>query len=196
MLHRIILIIFLTFSASTNALASIFVEPFIGYGFGSNTKINNYSYVGDSITDNGDYSGGTGLGYGFRAGYQLLGIFGGVNYLHRNFNFSNESFSSSSDSTIDELGLIAGYQFPIFLKAYFGNNLSATGIFQHRSGKLVMSDGGGTFWGVGYTGFPLVHINFEYHKGYFGEQNNSGLISGKKTNYDYLFLSTSLPYYF
>jgi hypothetical protein len=196
MLHKIILFIFLSSTASTSAFASIFIEPFIGYGFGSNTKINNYSYAGEAITDNGEYSGGTGVGYGGRAGYQLLGIFGGVNYLHRNFNFGNESFSSSTDSMIDELGLIVGYQFPILLKAYFGKNLSASGTFQHRSGKLEMSDGGGTFFGVGFTGLPFIHINFEYHKGYFGEQDNSGLISGKKTDYNYLFLAVSLPFHF
>lgn len=196
MIHKIILFIFISIFASSSAYASIFVEPFVGYGFGSNITLNNYSYVGEGLPDYGDYSGGTGLGFGGRAGYQLLGIFGGVNYLHRSFNFSNASFSSSTDSVVDEIGLVAGYQFPILLKFYLGKNLIATGTLQHRSGKLEMKDGGGTFFGVGFTGLPFVHVNFEYHKGHFGEQNNNGVISGKKTDYDYLFLSFSLPFHF
>lgn len=64
---------------------------------------------------------------------------------------------------------------------------------QHRSGELEMSDGGGTFYGIGFKVFTMLDLNFEYHEGYFSEQVSGSLMSSKNTYFDYLFFSLSLP---
>lgn len=116
---------------STQAQASIVVDPFLAYESGSNDV--------------------TGVGFGARIGYGILGFSAGIEY-------GSTSFSGNGTSgTATDLGAYVGYEFPILLRAYLSYFLDS----KMDSSGSEFTGNGGYKMGVGYTGLPLISINLE-----------------------------------
>ena len=137
------LIAALTFSvfAAGQAQAGIYIEPFIGYETGE-------------TEENDDY---TGVGFGARLGYQMLGLAFGAEYASSGLTIKYTDGSADQDADTTDLGLFVSYQFPILFRVFATYFLDSTA----EAGAAEFTGNGGTRLGVGYTGLPFVVINFE-----------------------------------
>src|SRR5438445_354458 len=81
------------------AFADILLEPYAGYLFGKTS--------GGSTSNNM-----SGTEYGARVGYQSLGFMVGAEYM------TGAMTVQSSSVTPSNLGIFAGYDFPILMRAY------------------------------------------------------------------------------
>ena len=145
------LLAIVTFVAASLALTSpahagLLIEPSLGYAF-----------IGEAEGD-GSKDDLSGLAYGARFGVTSLGFMVGAEYMGTLFTI-DASDNPKLNST--NLGIFAGYSFPILLRAY------ATYFFYNQatykeSGTEVDFRGSGLKLGVGYKGLPFVSLNLEY----------------------------------
>lgn len=153
---------------SISANASILIEPHLGYNLGS------------SVTYSGDMSGSaltdavfknSGPEYGARAGLQYLGFMGGVAFTHSTYDWKISNIpgvgSTQWSMKRDEVGVFAGYNAPLFFRAwlgyYFSNKASLTAD-DPTSGALSGSwlSGHTTEIGLGLKFIPLLSLNIQY----------------------------------
>ena len=144
------LLAIVTFVAASLALTSpahagLLIEPSLGYAF-----------IGEAEGD-GSKDDLSGLAYGARFGVTSLGFMVGAEYMGTQFKVDvagNPKLNSTN------LGIFAGYNFPILLRAY------ATYFFYNQAefGDTTTIDlrGNGLKLGVGYKGLPFVSLNLEY----------------------------------
>lgn len=176
-------ILVLAFLMITPAKAGILIEPLVG--FNANSKID--------IEDGADASGGMGLGYGGRLGYQNYGFQLGVDYLKSSIDMDDKNFDKNVD--MSEWAGFVGFKFPILVKVYAGYIFSATGETKNGVGaKQEFNDGTGMKLGVGTTLLPFLDLNFEYRSGTFSELKTAGVKADKDTDYSAYMLSVSLPF--
>jgi hypothetical protein len=178
-----ILFSILTFSS---ARAAVLVEPLLGYNFAAKV---------DGPGGN-HYSGGNGLGYGGRVGFEKLGFLIAADYLHSNLNMHNSDFSDKLQT--NEYGAVVGFRLPILLKFYGGYIINATGTSSYGTGGVAsqsakFSSGHGYKLGVGWTLFPLLDINLEYRNLTFDDLKLGGVKNNRDTNMGAWMVSVSLP---
>lgn len=157
-----------TFS-SISACAGLLVEPHVGYNLHSSTT---------KETDKIDYNG---VQYGARLGVQSFGFIGGIDYTHSNYTATTKPASGTSDKDErkrDELGVFAGYKFPVLVRAWVGYNFLAKETqtkLGPTSGTKVGEyyKGHSTEFGVGFTGLPFVSVNLSYKMLSYDKQNDT-----------------------
>lgn len=180
------LLLAMVFVTCPSSQAGILVEPILGYNTGAKFEFPEES--GE------DVSGGKGLGYGARIGYQKIGFQIGVDYLKSSLDMDDKNLKD--DVTLSEWAAFVGYEFPILLRVYAGYIFSANGETKLSSGeKYELLKGTGTKFGVGFTGLPFVDLNLEYRSGTFDEIKVLG-IKAKGPDYSSVLLSVSLPMVF
>jgi hypothetical protein len=139
------------FTFANTASASFLVEPYLGYQLGS----------GDRGTTDFSYNAPT---YGARVGYQMLGFMGGIDYSLSSFDLESENTvtNAKSESAFkkNQLGVFAGYDFPILLRAWATYYVSAK--LENDVATPTEYSGGGYALGVGFSGLPFVSLNVEY----------------------------------
>ncbi|MBI2520170.1 MAG: outer membrane beta-barrel protein [Bdellovibrio sp.] len=161
----LILLILLVLPA---AHAGVNIEPYLGYLIHNNEY---KSTVTSALDTSYEYSYKTPL-LGARLGYGMLGFSLGVDYSRSlgAFKFKQEKPASSAASdeyTNSNLGLYAGYKFPILIRVwgtYFLKNqlkLDKTGGAQDTDDSVEIN-GKGFALGAGWTGLPFLAINLEY----------------------------------
>lgn len=175
------LLLALFFLSAVPARAGLLIEPVVGFNMG--TKLDFQG--GES------YSGGKGLGYGGRLGFQKLGLQLGVDYLKSSIDMNDDDIKRNVK--MDEWAAFIGYEFPVLFRVYAGYIFSAKGESKVALGSLDLEDGSGTKLGVGFTGIPFLDINLEYRSGTFDNQKTAGVKSSKDVDYNSLLLSLSLP---
>lgn len=161
--------------------AGVHLEPYLGYTFGSDESTESGTVVENSYK--------TPLA-GARLGYGMLGFSFGVDYSMSLGAFDLEqdkpATSAAPDSyTSTNLGIYAGYTFPIMFKVwgtYFLKNkleLDALGGgATPSSGDNTEITGNGFALGVGWTGLPFLALNLEYRSITFDEiTERSGTVS-------------------
>ncbi len=126
------------------AQASILIEPHLAYNLSSSGTQGSTKY---------EYSG---TQYGGRVGYQNLGLMYGLDLTASSFTFkSSGGLNSSNETTRTQIGLFAGYNFPILLRAWATYFVSDT--FKFASGNEL--SGSCLELGAGFTGIPFLSIN-------------------------------------
>ena len=144
---RQIALIILTALFVPNLNAGTLVEPYVGYAFGTGRP---------TATPSSHHSG---VGYGARLGYQMLGVMAGVDYQTGRWS---DSSRPSNDLTPSFLGIFAGYNLPILLRGYIAY-LPFSNLTSQHDGLKHTYDGGDAFkYGIGFTGLPFLSMNFEY----------------------------------
>lgn len=160
-------LLILSLGLSLNANAFIF-EPFVSYESGENE-------------DNEDV---TGTAFGLRLGGSTLGFIYGLEY-----QTGSVTVDSTPEVDLDftDMGLFAGYEFPILIRAY------ATYYISHKAdqGANELEGSGGMKLGVGYTGLPFIAINFEKMTRTYDERDGVALSTDSET--DSYMISVSLP---
>lgn len=157
-------------SVFTTAQASFLIEPYLG------THIS-------SDVDNGTSKDFGGVGMGARLGWQNLGLQLGVNY-----KMATLDVDDRGDADYNHIGVFAGYEFPILVRAWAEYVLSSDVDFDNGS---EMSGASGTTIGFGYTGLPFVAINFETTKITYDDNS-----SNRDDEINSYMLSISLPFTF
>lgn len=175
------LLLALFFLSAVPARAGLLIEPVVGFNMG--TKLD---FQGGK-----NYSGGKGLGYGGRLGFQSWGLQLGADYLQSSIDMGEDDIKRNV-KTKEWAGFV-GYEFPILLRVYAGYIFSAKGDTKLAAGKLTLEDGTGMKAGVGFTGLPFVDINVEYRRGTFDNQKTGATKSSKDVDYNSLLLSLSVP---
>ncbi len=183
---QLALLIALVLGAFQTAQAALLLEPLVGFSASSKLDFKTGS----------DYSGGMGLSYGGRVGYQNLGFQLGLDYLNSSIDMDDSDFKSNLKTT--EWAGFVGFRFPILVKVYAGYIFSANGDSKKKvlgvTQNLDLSNGTGYKLGIGYTLFPFVDINLEYRKGAYGEYKLGGVKTKEDTDFSSYLLSVSLPF--
>jgi hypothetical protein len=153
---------------SISANASILIEPHLGYNLGS------------SVTYSGDMSGSvltdavfknSGPEYGARAGLQYLGFMGGVAFTHSTYDWKITNIpvvgSTQWSMKRDEVGVFAGYNAPLFFRAWLGYYFStkATITADYPTNGVTSGmwlSGHTTEIGLGFKFIPLLSLNVLY----------------------------------
>ncbi len=162
-------IVGLTFAGSlfaTQAKADLLVEPFAGYEFG-NIKQGNSS------------DGLSGANYGARLGYESLGFMIGGEYALGALRGSPSGGSNYNVSTTD-VGIFAGYNFPVLLRVYGTYYPLSTATDDNIPGGDL--NGTGYRVGIGFTPLPFITVAVEVVDRDYTKQGSSSLTHNVKTN--------------
>lgn len=155
-------IVAITALTSFSAKASLLIEPHLGYNIYGNA---------DYGTTTTKYNGAQ---YGARLGFQQLGLMAGLDYTHSAFTYKMTipGFSEfSQDQKRDQIGIFAGYNFPILLRAWVGYYFSD----KTKAADSTFLKGSGTELGLGFTGLPFLSINLQYRMSTYDEDEEGTL---------------------
>jgi hypothetical protein len=154
------------FSVAATAETNFYIEPYLGYhanaSFGFPTSVT-----------------ASGLTYGARAGGDFMSIIFGLDYMTGSWS---DNGNPKDSITPGNLGLFAGYVFPMFLKVY------GTYFFDEKykfSNSNASDNYGGTEikLGVGYTALPFITLNLEYAFGKLTKDNGNAMNSDASVSY-------------
>lgn len=163
---------------SSNANAGIHLEPYAGM------------LVSGELSDSsGTTDFDSGMGYGLRLGYGMLGLSFGVDYMMTSVGVD---VNPPYDIDGTDLGAFVAYEFPVMLRVYAIYGFSSSWESSHSTPTTLT--GKAMRFGVGYTGLPFVAINVEMWDHDFDEQEFAGnttsvSVSGKAT-----MLNLSFPF--
>lgn len=144
--------------ASVSAEASLLIEPHIGY---------NITGKADYSLDKTKYNGPQ---YGARLGVQFVGLMTGLDYTHSTFTYKTTAGDiGETDQKRDQIGVFAGYNLPILLRAWAGYIFSDKRT--QTSGGTYWTKGSGTEFGLGFTGLPFLSINLQYRMSKYDEDS-------------------------
>lgn len=132
----------------------------------------------------------TGTGFGGRVGFQYGRLQLGVDYLNSTLAFESKDWE---DTQLSTLSGFLGYKFRRLLRFYAGYTFSATGEAYYQDQKITFLDGTGSKFGIGFTGIPLININFEYSQGAFSDAEDGGVKVGYGPTYQSYLFSLSIP---
>lgn len=142
---------------------SLLIEPHIGY---------NVSGSGEAGSTEYEY---TGAQYGARLGFQFLGLMTGLDYTKSSpYNFKTKNSGATTKYDRSELGVFAGYDFPLFLRlwgAYYFSNTAE----RDPSGYEML--GNSQEVGVGFKTFPFISLNLIYRMHNYDEAKTNGVSS-------------------
>lgn len=179
----------LLLSITTAQAAGVLIEPLIGYNLGTKVEIEDYK----------SYSGGSGMAYGGRLGYQNFGFQLGLDYLKSNLDMGHKHFKK--DLTTDEFAGFVGFEFPILLRVYAGYIFSGMGEAKEYQNpvttileKAELKGGTGPKLGVGFTVLPFLDINLEYRQVTYDEFKLAGVKQTNEVKLNSYLLSLSLPF--
>ncbi|EQC43589.1 outer membrane beta-barrel protein [Bacteriovorax sp. Seq25_V] len=176
-MKKLLLAVFMTVSAS----AGFLVEPYLGYQLGS----------GDAGAT--DYTFNTTV-IGGRVGYTMLGFMGGLDYsmgAESDLEGETAGVKTKTKFSQNNLGLFAGYELPILLRAWATYYLSTNLEQQEGTNKGKEYSGDGIGFGVGFTGLPFVSLNLEYRMMSYDEFDGKSLTNKLEENF--VLLGVSLP---
>jgi opacity protein-like surface antigen len=166
---KCLLALVLMATVTSGAQASLLIEPHLGYNISGTGDFNN-----EGIPFEIDYNGAQ---YGLKAGWQLLGFMVGLDYTLSNpeVETSAAGFSGKDKFDTKELGVFAGYNLPILLRAwagyYFDVTAETSGTGAYEAGTEL--SGHTMELGIGFTGLPLVSLNLIYRNKAFDEVKDS-----------------------
>lgn len=167
---RIIATLFTALLLSSPAMASLYLEPYLGYETGK-------------MENPGSSENVAGTNLGLKLGYESLGFALGADYMRGSLKVDS---SPSQTGTNQDLGIFAQFTFPILVKVsgtyFFSNEFEDTG-------KLT---GSGTKIGVGYTGLPFVSLNLDLISIHYNKFKNGGTVDVDGDRKTWM-LSVSLP---
>lgn len=166
----------------SSAYAGLLIEPHWGYNLVGKV---------DGISGATKFNGNQ---YGARIGAQSFGFMGGLDYTHSAFTYKTVAPVASDEKSRDQIGVFAGYKFPILLRFWGAYNFfdktkqTANGA-NHVSGYYTK--GHGTTAGIGFTGLPFLSVNLEYKTSSYND-SSAGALNPKVTTKEVV-LGVSIP---
>lgn len=151
------------------ALATIHLEPYLGFGN------SNYSIEIDGDDDSDD---STFKAMGAKLGYGMLGFDAGIDY----------EIDTDAAFTRSSLSAYAAFEFPILFRIWAEYVLSSNTDLDDVDTNLGLVSGSSL--GVGFTGLPLIHLNLEIENTIYDGEDNGQDYEVKWVSY---LLSVSFP---
>lgn len=189
---------------STTAHAGLYLEPYVGYGMGSNKA----DYTVSSFTNSINASNAKATVFGGKLGMSILMFRFGADYMSTSgTEEAEDKLGAKSNDTVKttNIGAFVGVGFPfIQLSAtYFLSSKATVGIVptnSNPSSDLSLS-GNGIKAGIGFTGIPIIAINLEminlgFSKGSYTQGSQSGDFASFSSKYNLTMLSISAPFSF
>ena len=176
--------------------AGILIEPQLGYVL-TGSYSGGITLNGTSATVNHSYNGAE---YGARLGYEFLGVMGGLNYSHSSPSLDCKSCSPSVtwSNSRNDIGIFAGYDAPLFIRAWLAYNFSSKSTATQTTTGSTNGDylkGSSTELGLGFKFIPFISINLIYRMMNYTSENVSNVnytVSGyKPTEFE---LAVSAPF--
>lgn len=167
------------------AKASLLIEPHVGF---------NVSGSGTNDGADDSYNGGQ---LGLKLGYQTMGFMLGLDYTKSSFELESKdnSGTTKTDMSRNEIGVFAGYDFPVLARVWAGYYFSNTTKIDNTSDELT---GNTKELGVGFKMLPLVltsvNLNFIYRMVDLDEYNSGGVKSKVDLSYKEFVVGISLPF--
>lgn len=161
-----------------SANASVIIEPHIAYNIYGNADYNTFKTKFN------------GTQYGSRFGSQYLGFMGGLDFTHSSYTSKSTSMAgqTSADVSRNQYGIFAGYNLPIFLRAWL-----VYYFFDKSSGSNnSWNKGNGLELGIGFTVLPSLNLNIAYRTSTYTSSNAGPLNPAFKTKEIILGLSTPI----
>lgn len=172
-----IILALVAMSVFTTAQASFLIEPFVGYNFNSDYKIN-----GTCTSCELDVEG---TSIGARVGWQNLGLqLGGA--VKR-----SQLEVDGLEASVNSLGIFVGYELPILFRFWAEYTLFSEVEYEDSGAQII--DGSGYTIGFGYTGLPFVAINLELSKINYKEFEVGSVSGPVDIDLNTVLLSVSLP---
>lgn len=178
---------------SSQAFSATLLEPSLGFSVSS--KGENETGVGTSESKSNPVVLGT------RFGFYHMGLMGGLDvkqHMKSDYEFSGVSTGEATMAKRD-IGLFIGYNFPVFMRAWFSYHFDSRMKFDDATGQdIEYYKGSGYALGVGYTAFPLISLNLEYVRSDFDTFEQADGTEGNISDYKHtdIILSVSLPFRF
>lgn len=167
----------LTLQSLPSAHSAIYLEPYMGYSFGSGGTTQDHSL--------------SGVAYGLRGGWSTMGLAAGLEYHGAMMNWNTPT---KSDYNPSDLGVFGAYNFPVLPIKVYGTYFFNSKVDIKRSGFNDTYKGNAVKIGLGFTTLPLIHINFDYSKVSL-DKNKQGSMTNKFTA-DVYSLNVSVPFEF
>lgn len=172
------------------AQAGILIEPYIGYESGKTTVETSTPAFNSVFTNTGTVLGG-------RFGYTFPILFwAGLDYSLTTGGKGKSDNPLVNDNTYtrSNLYLVAGFDFPILVRAWFGYGITNEASATSSGTTSKISGGQNSKLGVGFTGLPFVSINLEafFHKP--NKSDGNDLAAGESYNDAGFVLGASLPF--
>lgn len=182
------LVLLVSAFVSSVASAGILVEPYIGFEKGKTVQ---ESGVNSTTHD------GTAAVIGGRFGYTLPILFWlGLDYSLTSGGkgkSANTSLYADVDYKRSDLYLVAGFDFPILVRAWLGYGLM-NDLTADQSGTSTKVNGGThTKIGVGFTGLPFVSVNLELYNHAPTKSDGNAFAAGTSFKDAGFTLTASLP---
>jgi hypothetical protein len=162
-MQRLLLSTLTVLALSPLAHAGIMIEPYLGYEITRNSATVNAAYLSSPVdVDKGGNT--TGVNYGLRLGYKLPVMFWFA--LDADMGSGNQKYDNSllfpDDSyTRTVMGITAGVDLPILLRAWVGYGFSDQLTLKHGSTSDTLK-GTNTKVGLGFKMIPFMSVNLEY----------------------------------
>lgn len=163
------ILVLLAIVFSSVASAGILIEPQLGYVL-SNKFAGTMTYSGPASGSMAIDEKTTGVGYGARLGYSMLGFMTGLNYGHLSGKSTDNTDGSKDDVKGTNLGVFVGYNAPVLFRAWLAYNFSAKSEISTSTFK-----GSSTEVGLGFKGMPFLSINFIYRMYDFTKMNSNSM---------------------
>ena len=166
------LFLLLTFFIFTSVQAGIYIEPYTGYNFGTMDLEKDLS----GSTPEYIYSGPA---MGLRLGGSFLGFQLGAEYGLGSYTMAWDEVPDGitlPEYSVSNMGVFAGFSFPILIRAWATYYLSST--LEDQDGNVL--NGSGYVLGVGFRPIPIplpfvsVSFNLEYRQITIDEEEDSG----------------------
>lgn len=189
------------------AQAGLYLEPYLGYAFGSSeTKGRNSTLFDSEFSYKTPYLGA-------RVGYGMMGLSVGVDYSFTMADYDTDISVPANSTSTDEfgnkaLGIFANFDAPVLplrvWATYFLNWESETKKSTTLADVGDTESGKGFGLGVGFTGLPFLAINLELRQISIDESKDasSGVTTAypstnhDKPEYREIILSVSAPFDF
>lgn len=171
--------VFAVLVSNQSAQAGILLEPYLGYVSGK--------------AEQGTSSNYTGMEYGARVGYSMLGFAGGLEYAAATLT---DDGTPKSDLTIGDIGVFAAYKFPVLFRVFAAYFPSSEVKVSNSTGSGTYKSGNAMKLGVGFSFLPFVNLNLEYMSSTYSDLQASGVtvpLNPSLTNKSYG-LSVSIPF--
>lgn len=176
--------------------AGVLLEPHLGYIISGKSD---YVMASKNLTDS--YGG---LQFGGRVGYQLMGFMGGLSFAHANYSIDTACSNCSPNSdktsfTQNAFGFFIGYNAPVLMRAWFAYHFSLKETVDKSANYFSEGQcrkGSSTEFGVGYSGLPVLSLNFVYRMLSYNTAttNNLGAITLFDSSPKEVVLQVSAPF--
>jgi hypothetical protein len=191
------LVLMFTFCFVGNANAGFMVEPYAGFALAGSLE----QAATNPIA--GTYSG---LQFGGRAGFSMLGLMGGATYnmaTAADYEFTQLTTTATNSAKRTDLGIFVGYELPVMLRVWGSYYLDSKLEGESTTGTTFIDstqtwNGTGIGLGAGFTGLPFISINVEYKSFTFKDVDDSdstpvNSVFTPEVTTNEIFVSVSLP---